>query len=67
MTVTPLDVTGFMGFYKVDASKVVAEYHRYLMANLENHHYNGLTMDQWYTKEIQQYIDDLVKENKDLS
>lgn len=66
MRINPLTVTGFMGFYKVLPDRVVAEYHKYLVGNVECHHYYEETLAEWYQRELQDYIDSLIQKNDRL-
>jgi hypothetical protein len=62
--ITPVSVSEVVRFYRLGTANAVAGYREYLMQNTESHHYNGLTMDQWFIAEIQKYVDSLVETNQ---
>ena len=53
--ITPMSVLMFKHSFDVqlDDEAVVYAYKTYLNTNAENHHYNGITIDEWYKREIQ--------------
>ena len=66
--ITPMSVSAVVGFYKLGTTNAVAGYREYLDQNVESHHYNDLTIDEWFIAEVQVYVDYLVeKSNKPLS
>ena len=66
--ITPMSVSAVVGFYRLGAANAVAGYREYLDQNVESHHYNDLTIDEWFIAEVQVYVDQLIEEgNKTLS
>ena len=52
--ITPMSVLMFKKSFDVqlDDEAVVYAYQVYLNTNKNQHHYNGITIDEWYKREI---------------
>ena len=58
--ITPMSVSAVVGFYRLGSVNAVAGYKEYLDQNIESHHYNDLTLEEWFITEVQTYVNELV-------